>query len=69
MFSCETDVDLVDAYPDSRIGARILLEKLGRPIVRRVVGDDKLEIREVLRDDRFDAPPDDIRAVSYGEAD
>ena len=39
-----TDVDLVDAYPDSRIGARILLEKFGRPVVRRVVGDNKLEI-------------------------
>ena len=54
-----TDVDLIDAQPDAPVGTRVILEHLDRSVIRGVVADDELEIGEVLRQDRFDAPLDD----------
>ena len=65
----KTDVDRIDAQPDAPVGMRIVLECPDRPVIRGVVADDKLEIGEILRQDRFDAAPDEVPAVSYGEPD
>ena len=64
-----TDVDLIGAQPDAPVGTRVIVEHLDRSVIRGVVADNELEIGEVLRQDRFDAPLDDIPAVSYGEPD
>ena len=64
-----TDVDLIDTQPDAPVGTRVFLEHPDRSVIRGVVADDEFEIGEVLRQDRFDAPLDDIPAVSYGEPD
>ena len=69
MFSCEPMLTSLTLSLMRRSARAYSSSSPLRPVIRRVVGDDKLEVSEVLRDDRFDAPPDDIHAVSYGEAD
>ena len=64
-----TDVDLIGAQPDARVGMRVIARDLDRPVIRDVVADDELEIGEVLRKDRFDAPLETVPAVSDGEPD
>ena len=64
-----TDIDLIDAQPDAPVGARVILDHLHRPVIRGIVADDEFEISEILRQDRFDAPLDDIPTVSHGKPD
>jgi hypothetical protein len=62
-------VDLVDAQPDPLVAAGVLLERLDHPVIGNAVTENKLEIGEVLRQDRFKASPDAVPTVSCGETD
>ena len=46
-----TDVDLIEAQPDTPVSSRVILEQPDCAVIRSVVANDKLEIGEVLRQD------------------
>ena len=65
----DTAIDLVLHEPHARVAGRVLAHHLGRPIARGVVGDDDLDIMEVLRKHAPDGASDLTFAVVRGNDD
>src|SRR5262245_45225434 len=64
----QTDVGLIDIYPETPVGTRIFLEHSDCSVIRGAIADDEFEIGEVLREDRFDAASNKLPTISDGKS-